>query len=646
MPIITQAGLTALRSLKYGSDTPGGGNSGEPYITQKIPPPYEQQVPSTNLWLSDNGLIRGGFRGATVASARDTLRIGKFLVDPPRGPLFIAKQIGLQLTNPKLETRTDALGQLLGSIGPTRIYNLGINTLAQVPVNAFGGHIVRHGLLPVLNEGQLYSNVVRANNAPGSLGANNRLVLLKAKLEKNPNANIANYVSGPGSVDGIGRTVIKRYDNTLSNLQYNRYISFSVPNTAAVVTFSNSELLYKRPAPNIDYFLTLGVSEQYNNYSRTAIETKVGIATGSLATPPTFVDQNVINYGAAGRTYDALRKALEKTTGSYAVGIANIDKVGSNNVGTGTINNQGNVKTPITFTYTGKSKYKEGTGRFKDGLPLSEFNIEQRLGLPGANKRDDINAIPLYISDAPPGAAVVYVNGKPYNPRDIIKFRIEAVDNDNPSLSTWMVFRALITDITDNPNPSWNTINYVGRGEPFYIYNGFERNISFNFQVAAMSEAELKPMWQKLNYLYSNVMPDYSNNIMRAPYMKMTIGNYMFRQPGVIKGLTYTIDNKSPWEIAITDPERGEGEKMYELPHVLNVQMTYAPIHNFLPRKFPNTFNPDPKLAGWRDLPAFNVDRVDNNNRWLQDVFLKPGKDASGQPVVGEEIPVLNRTNP
>ena len=641
MPIITQAGLTALRSLKYGSDTPGGGNSGEPYITQKIPPPYEQQVPSTNLWLSDNGLIRGGFRGATVASARDTLRIGKFLVDPPRGPLFIAKQIGLQLTNPKLETRTDPVGRLLGSIGPTRIYNLGINTLAQIPVNAFGGHIVRHGLLPVLNEGQLYSNVVRANNAPGSLGANNRLVLLKAKLEKNPNANIANYVSGPGSVDGIGRTVIKRYDNTLSNLQYNRYISFSVPNTAAVVTFSNSELLYKRPAPNIDYFLTLGVSEQYNNYNRTAIGTKVGIATGSLVTPPTFVDQNVINYGAAGRTYDALRKALEKTTGSYAVGTANIDKVGSNNAGTGTVNNQGNVKTPITFTYTGKSKYKEGTGRFKDGLPLSEFNIEQRLGLPGANKRDDINAIPLYVSDAPPGSSVIYVNGKPYNPRDIIKFRIEAVDNDNPNNSTWMVFRALITDITDNPNPSWNTINYVGRGEPFYIYNGFERNISFNFQVAAMSEAELKPMWQKLNYLYSNVMPDYSNNIMRAPYMKMTIGNYIYRQPGVIKGLTYTIDNKSPWEIAITDPERGEGEKLYELPQVLNVQMTYAPIHSFLPRKFPGTFSGD-----WQNLPAFNVDRPDNKNKWLQDVFLKPGKDDSGQPVVGEEIPVLNRTNP
>ena len=128
-----------------------------------------------------------------------------------------------------------------------------------------------------------------------------------------------------------------------------------------------------------------------------------------------------------------------------------------------------------------------------------------------------------------------------------------------------MLFRALLTDITDNPNPSWNTINYVGRGEPFYIYNGFERTVSFTFQVAAVSEEEMKPLWQKMNYLYSNVMPDYSDNIMRGPYMKLTIGNYMYRQPGVIKGLTYTIDNKSPWEIAIDDPERGPGEKMHEL---------------------------------------------------------------------------------
>jgi hypothetical protein len=189
-----------------------------------------------------------------------------------------------------------------------------------------------------------------------------------------------------------------------------------------------------------------------------------------------------------------------------------------------------------------------------------------------------------------------------------------------------MIFRSYLKDISDTPNPTWNTVNYVGRGEPFYIYKGFERNVSFTFQVAAMSEAELEPMWQKLNYLYSNTMPDYDGTIMRGPYMKLTIGNYIYRQPGIIKNLTYTIDNKSPWEISIDDPERKAigGNPLYELPHVMDVQMTFAPVHDFLPRKFPQEY------AGggesWKNLPAFVVDRDDDNeNKWLTDIFTANG---------------------
>jgi hypothetical protein len=73
MGIVTQASLTTLRSLKYGRDQPGGGNSGEPYITQAIPLATQQQPASTNIWLSDSGLIRGGFTGATLASGRDSV---------------------------------------------------------------------------------------------------------------------------------------------------------------------------------------------------------------------------------------------------------------------------------------------------------------------------------------------------------------------------------------------------------------------------------------------------------------------------------------------------------------------------------------------------------------------------------------------
>ena len=81
---------TDLKSIKYGHDRPGGGNSGQPYITNNINNPIGSVASSF-----DDGLVRGGIIGAAKASVIDTLRIGKFLVDLPKGPLFIAKQVGL-----------------------------------------------------------------------------------------------------------------------------------------------------------------------------------------------------------------------------------------------------------------------------------------------------------------------------------------------------------------------------------------------------------------------------------------------------------------------------------------------------------------------------------------------------------------------
>jgi hypothetical protein len=606
MGIVTQASLTTLRSLKYGRDQPGGGNSGEPYVTQAIPLATQQQPTSTNIWLSDSGLIRGGFTGATLASGKDFLRIGKFLTSAPRGPLFIAKQVGLQLSNPQLETTG------FNIVGPTRLYNLGINTLAQIPVNAFGGHIVRHGLTPFLNEGQTYGRVVVAKDAPGTFGADNRLVALKYKLTENPNANVAQYVSGPGSVDGIGTTTIRRYSNTLNNPQYNQYINLVIPSTPGVpgssvarINLTNTAGLYRRPAPDVDYYLAQGVSEQYfeaSSLSATAlrIETSNHIITGSVNSKPTQIDQNVIDYTASGKKYNKLISTIDTQIENTRLGVA-FPNIANNPSG------------KVSFIYGNKSKSK-----YKD-LPLNKFNIGTRINVGGAGARDEVNYVPLFESENPPGSYQLRVGDRTYLPRDLIKFRIEAVNNDNPKSSTWMVFRALLKDISDNPNPSWNTINYVGRGEPFYIYKGFERAISFNFQVAAMSEEEMKPMWQKLNYLYSNTMPDYSNNKMRAPYMKLTVGDYMVRQPGIIKSLTYTIDNKSPWEIAIDDPEVAGGNNLYELPQVMTVQMTFAPIHDFLPRKFPTIF--DNNTNAWEQLPAFVVDRADNKNEWLTSIY-------------------------
>jgi hypothetical protein len=647
MAIFQQATLTNLRSLQYGSDTIGGGNSGEPYITTPIPPALQQQVESTNIWNSDSGLIRGGFAGATRASATDFARIGKFLKDPPRGPLFIIKQVGLQLSNPQLEAPRGAgatLNNILqgnfstlfgggdnfnANIGTTRIYNGGINTLLQVPVNAFGGHIIRHGLLPIESESAKYEAVAFANNQEDQ-GKNNRLVRLKAKLESDPNADIARYISGPGSLDGIGITIIPRYYNTLTD-NTRPYIPLNEPlvidqegnNENNLDTRQGLKQLYIRPSLNPNYYNAQGVSLQYFDNSEALIASENNILIPEEGRNNNFTensqfDQNVINYSTTGRTYNTLRKAIDTQQSRNQIGTSYINYFTSSlTTEEGTINREYVITKPITFTPTGKSKYK--------GLNLRKNNIDTRLGLAqaeGYDAKDSINLTPVYLSKDAPNTKVT-IGGTEYSTRDLIKFRIEAVDNDNPTgPSAWMIFRSYLKDITDTPNPTWNTVNYVGRGEPFYIYKGFERNISFTLQVAAMSEAELRPMWQKLNFLYSNTMPDYKDNVMRAPYMKLTLGDYMFRQPGVIKSMTYTIGNDSPWEIAIDEPE--SGSTLYELPHVMTIQMTFAPIHDFLPRKFPTTFaNP---VANFKQLPAFVADRQTNQRReednpWLTSMY-------------------------
>jgi hypothetical protein len=139
-----------------------------------------------------------------------------------------------------------------------------------------------------------------------------------------------------------------------------------------------------------------------------------------------------------------------------------------------------------------------------------------------------------------------------------------------------MIFRAYLTQLTDNTNASWNEIKYAGRGDRFYVYDGFTRQLNISFKVAALSAIEMEPMYQKLNYLMGNLMPDYNNNLMRGPLVRMTVGNWIDGQDGIINSLSYNIPQDSPWEIAINEPINGEN--ILILPHIVEVQMTFTPI--------------------------------------------------------------------
>lgn len=240
MSLFDKLKSTNLKSLKFGQKQTAGDDS-KPYIVTDINT-ADKGINKFRLTKFDDGLIRGGAIGSLNAGLTDTVRISKFLVDFPKGPLFILKQVGLQLSNPRLETKqlpTNRVGKgIIGKVvagvsnianklnnlvgGPSRIYNLGINTLAQVPLNALGGHIVRHGFLPVQDESQKYIKVVDENNKNG----NNRLERLyntlladtdtrvnffkKNRYSSNLQTKIDDYLGGPKSIYGIGYTTIHR----------------------------------------------------------------------------------------------------------------------------------------------------------------------------------------------------------------------------------------------------------------------------------------------------------------------------------------------------------------------------------------------------------------------------------------------------
>ena len=180
-----------------------------------------------------------------------------------------------------------------------------------------------------------------------------------------------------------------------------------------------------------------------------------------------------------------------------------------------------------------------------------------------------------------------------------------------------MHFRAFIDSFSDSYTSNWSPSQYVGRGESFYTYDGFGRTVSLSFTVAAQSKIELIAMFKKLNFLASNLAPDYSGaGYMRGPLVQLTIGGYLREMPGFITALTYDVNQEVSWEIGIDDTDNIEGydSTVKELPQMIKVTgFSFTPIHPFVPRKVVDHNNQKTKFialstAGHRPNDNSNYD--------------------------------------
>jgi hypothetical protein len=161
-----------------------------------------------------------------------------------------------------------------------------------------------------------------------------------------------------------------------------------------------------------------------------------------------------------------------------------------------------------------------------------------------------------------------------------------------------MNFRAYIDSFSDSYNANWKDQSYMGRGEKFYKYEGFSRDISLAFTVVAQSQGEMNGMYQKLNYLASSLAPYYTGQgYMAGNLVKLTVGDYIYEQVGFISSITYDIPEESSWELSLTpgigiagkEKRKENDPNPDELPFMVKVTgFKFTPIHQFRPGIQPN----------------------------------------------------------
>jgi hypothetical protein len=540
---VSNAGAFGQKSIPYGNDTKGGGSSNQPYIKSPIP---DELTANPSDYI-----LRGGFLTNFQTSAQDVSRLTKMFLDTKstNGLFFTLKQEQLSATSVRTQAspKFGLNGQLYSPL----------NTLAQAGLVSQGTHLNKQGVNPLAETGayangneRLYGITVTKDQAPG---ANRLIQLVNGKLVNNnaqgpDDAFVMRYNGGPGSFRGVGQTVIRFGRDSKTFLSLESGINIPTPYSQNTFTF-NSYLIQ-----NTDTFTSAFID---NPEQQAPISNKIEFASPRLSDfrkvlrssiPGSLEKQKVANTGATPDAPNYQTKNYEQNFN---------------------FNDPGQRAGKSYANYTTGVRYTDGFGN-----PTTTVGVV-----------DKINALPIYKSEQ---IDTLSATGEDISSttNDFVKFAIAAIDNNNPAFSTFMHFRALLDSFNDSYNASWDSAKYLGRGESFYNYNGFTRTISLSFTAVAQSKQELIPMYKKLNYLASQLTPDYSpSGYMRGPLVKLTIGGYLYEQPGFIQDLSYDLITDAPWEIGI-NTEGGIDDTVKQLSQMVKVtSFTFIPIHNFVPSK-------------------------------------------------------------
>lgn len=745
-------GDTALKSLKYGNDRPGGGSSNQPYIKAPI-----AQVPEFLSSLNTDFILRGGFQ-APISAAEDVIRITKYMFDfkSPSGLLFIAKQNLLS----RVAVPNEA-AQKWGINGPGAGYAGGalnegvytpLSTIAQAGVGYFGFHLNKQGIDPTetfpnfsikryedvvkdKNRAEfnkidvnfpigLLNNVAQISNVSNFVSGltpfaqqayvdpfppitpldvatqdvNTNAVLFNRLLDLwyyknfqvNPDTSILSYGGGPGSILGIGKTIIPfaenqrtGVNNPLFSTNKQFFLEGGKPSPSQYIevdkngnyiltdTLNYTKLLGASVEEGLSFFET-GINEsgqittlyspevpyatlsKYNPTGQSLTGSSEPIISRTLLTNVPIVPGYQIGSNLKYQTQESDvvdNFPINRIMGYYERQLVAPLKFTPGNTwsntsvlgGTPSEYNSDNTLRRDYFQSASSTTalwpdfnkfygFKKGDTKhtngyladldknagyyfdantnqpvfFNNGYPggiAPDFRLVPRTKrglapLPESAQNEDVGGLgetsTIYIGENKRLEKTtldrIYYKGSshkssfrtPTNPfssdsNDLIDFKFEVVDPENPSSNPKVLkFRAYIDEFSDGYTADWKGQTYMGRAEQFYKYNSFKRDISLGFTVVAESKELLAPMYQNLNILAASLSPTYTKQgYMAGNLHRVTVGNYINREYGVITGMSFQITEDSPWNI------KSAGR---QLPRYIQVSgIKFTPIQRFRP---------------------------------------------------------------
>ena len=597
------------KSIPFQKDRIYGGKSKQPYIISSIKEPGQ----FSNFYGDSDFLWAGGVLG-TLKASEDSSRLLKYFSDTSNisGNFFIQKQELLSKINPKTEiSLTDE---------PNGGIYLSDSTIFQSQKGFQGFHFLKQGNPSLIDqEVNRYQKHFLNQTAETYIDSNRLIQLTNSTKTRKTNSEDFNNISqykifpnfstlisyggGPGSNNGEGFTNIK-FATDINGIAINSILGPQSPQIG-------------KPLDQIDqdkFQLPIGVSKKYFEFdssipitsSNTGINafldnsgdanswgynfTPSVYEFGSILKPNsittdkkylTITDPSILFTRTSFQVISFVPKSVSTTFNELSPGntinVPVYDTTKNQYVFKQDSEIQGdyNSKSSLTFYQTSlyKNKNKQKT--------LTDFRKKSRNDRGFQDTGNEYDKITnssdyskntldkIYYDSSSDRTSNAFNSAK-----DLIDFEIFIVNGTNQT-ETKLKFKAYIDDFSDDYSANWATQTYMGRGEEFYRYNKFSRNIGLSFTAIADNKENLQKMYAQLNTLASSLAPSYtSQGYMSGNLHRLTVGNYIKKQYGILTGLSFKIPEDSPWEI-----ESGK-----QLSHYIEVSgFKFNVIHNFRP---------------------------------------------------------------